>query len=54
MPPYVVLHDSTLLAIAEARPRDPAALAAMPGMGEKKLERYGRMLLDVLATHAGD
>ncbi|MCB2054338.1 MAG: DNA helicase RecQ, partial [Geminicoccaceae bacterium] len=54
VPPYVVLHDSTLLAIAEARPRDPAALAAMPGMGEKKLERYGRMLLDVLATHAGD
>jgi ATP-dependent DNA helicase RecQ len=54
VPPYVVFHDSTLAAIAEARPTTLAALAGISGMGTKKLERYGAALLDVLASpHAG-
>jgi ATP-dependent DNA helicase RecQ len=50
VPPYVVFHDATLAAIAAARPRDLDALSAIPGIGERKLERYGTALLGVLAS----
>src|SRR6185503_12396413 len=48
VPPYVVLHDATLAAIAAARPRHLGALSAIPGIGERKLERYGTAILAVL------
>ena len=48
VPPYVVFHDATLAAIAVARPRDLAALAAISGIGQRKLERYGPGLLELL------
>ncbi|HJY78057.1 MAG TPA: DNA helicase RecQ [Burkholderiales bacterium] len=48
VPPYVVFHDATLAAIAAARPRDLAALAGISGIGERKLERYGPALIDLL------
>ena len=48
MPAYVIFHDSTLLAIAAARPRDLAALSGIAGIGAKKLDRYGPTLLEVL------
>ena len=48
VPPYVVFHDSTLSAIAAARPRDLDALSAIAGIGAKKLERYGPALLELL------
>jgi len=48
VPPYVVFHDSTLAAIAAVRPRDLDALSTIPGIGEKKLERYGPALLQLL------
>jgi ATP-dependent DNA helicase RecQ len=48
VPPYVVFHDATLSAIASAQPRDLDALAGVPGIGAKKLERYGPALLDLL------
>jgi ATP-dependent DNA helicase RecQ len=49
VPPYVVFHDSTLAAIADARPSTLHALAGISGVGTKKLERYGAAILDVLA-----
>jgi ATP-dependent DNA helicase RecQ len=49
VPPYVVFHDSTLSAIAAARPRNLDALSTLPGIGAKKLERYGPALLELLA-----
>ena len=48
VPPYVVFHDSTLTAIAAAQPRDLDALSMIAGIGEKKLERYGPALLELL------
>ncbi len=54
VPPYVVFHDSTLTAIAATQPRDMDALAAIPGLGVKKLERYGPALLEVLRTSSAD
>ena len=48
VPPYVIFHDATLLEMLENRPRDRAALRAINGVGESKLERYGDAFLDVL------
>ena len=45
VPAYVVLHDATIDGIAAARPTTPDALRDIPGIGDKKLERYGRDLL---------
>jgi DNA helicase-2/ATP-dependent DNA helicase PcrA len=48
MPPYVIAHDATLAAIAEARPRTLAALRRVKGMGPTKLEQYGDEILAVV------
>jgi ATP-dependent DNA helicase RecQ len=45
VPAYVVFHDSTLRLIAQARPQTLAALAAVPGLGEKKLANYGAAIV---------
>ena len=53
MPPYVVAHDATLAAIAEARPRTLAALRRVKGMGPAKLEKYGDEILAVIERAVG-
>ncbi len=50
----MVFHDTTLAAVAEARPRTQAALLDLPGLGPVKAERYGDALLAVIAAHKGD
>ncbi len=52
VPPYVVLHDRTLVAIASTRPRTLADLAAISGIGPAKLERYGAEILETLGDGA--
>ncbi len=49
VPAYLVFHNSTLEEIAGRRPRSLAELAAIPGVGPAKLERYGEGVLAVLA-----
>ena len=49
VPGYVVFSDATLAALATQRPTQRAALSAIPGIGEVKLERYGEAVLEVLA-----
>lgn len=44
VPPYVVLHDSHLRALAARRPTTLKALSAVKGFGPKRLERYGPAL----------
>jgi DNA helicase-2/ATP-dependent DNA helicase PcrA len=51
VPAYVIFHDTTLAAVAEARPRTRASLLALPGLGPVKAERYGDDLLRVVAEH---
>jgi DNA helicase-2/ATP-dependent DNA helicase PcrA len=52
VPAYVVAHDSTLAAIADARPASLAALRRVKGMGPLKLERYGGEILELTAPAA--
>jgi len=49
MPPFVVLHDKTLRAIAHVRPTTPNQLQEIPGMGPAKQEKYGQQLLEICA-----
>jgi DNA helicase-2/ATP-dependent DNA helicase PcrA len=51
LPAYVVFTDATLTAIAERRPGSARELAAVPGVGAAKLERYAA---DVLALVRGE
>jgi ATP-dependent DNA helicase RecQ len=45
IPAYVVLHDATIDGIASSRPRTQEQLRGIPGIGDKKLERYGQDLI---------
>jgi DNA helicase-2/ATP-dependent DNA helicase PcrA len=49
-PAYVIFHNSTLAEIVRRGPRSREELAAVPGVGPAKLERYGEELLAVLAA----
>ena len=49
LPPYVIFHDATLIEVARRRPASLDALAAIPGIGRSKLDRYGAALLAVTA-----
>jgi RecQ family ATP-dependent DNA helicase len=45
VPAYVVLHDRTVTALAEARPRNPRELLGIDGIGPAKVERFGEEIL---------
>lgn len=49
-PAFCVFTDKTLMAIAESSPDEEGDLARIPGVGVRKLNRYGA---DVLAICAG-
>ena len=51
VPPYVIFHDSTLLEIAQHKPTSLSAFAALGGVGQAKLDRYGAAFLAVVAAH---
>ncbi|MFJ5676715.1 ATP-dependent DNA helicase UvrD2 [Streptomyces sp. NPDC093097] len=50
-PAYCVFTDKTLMAIAEVVPGSAEELAVIPGVGRRKLDRFGA---DVLAICAGE
>jgi DNA helicase-2/ATP-dependent DNA helicase PcrA len=49
-PAYVIFHNSTLAEIVRLGPRSREELAAVPGVGPAKLDRYGDEVLAVLAA----
>jgi DNA helicase-2/ATP-dependent DNA helicase PcrA len=53
VPAYVVFSDATLLLIAGRRPASRGELAAVPGVGAVKLDRYGAAVLALCAA-SGD
>ena len=53
LPPYVIFHDATLLAMLRARPATLDELSEVQGVGRTKLERYGDDFLDVLRRPDG-
>ncbi|MFT7219971.1 MAG: ATP-dependent DNA helicase RecQ [Candidatus Azotimanducaceae bacterium] len=51
VPPYVIFHDSTLQAMVFSLPANLGDFAELPGVGERKLNKYGQSFLDILLSH---
>jgi ATP-dependent DNA helicase RecQ len=49
VPPYLVFHDSALVEMAAAKPKNPEELRGVKGVGEQKLARYGAAFLEAIA-----
>jgi RecQ family ATP-dependent DNA helicase len=49
VPAYVVMHDRTLTALAQARPKNPRELLEIDGMGPAKVDKFGEALLGLCA-----
>ncbi len=54
VPAYVIFPDKTLIEMAETRPATLDDMARINGVGAKKLERYGRAFLQVIAGEVQD
>ncbi len=50
VPPYIVFGDATLIQMAARLPLDDEALLAISGVGQAKLEKYGREFLDAITA----
>ena len=48
--PFVVLHPTVLLTIADAAPQTKEELLAVPGFTPRKMEKYGEEILAVTMT----
>ena len=48
VPPYVIFPDRTLIEVAQTKPGSLARLAAVSGVGESKLARYGEAVIEVV------
>ena len=51
VPPYVIFHDSTLQAMAELMPSTLEAFGGLPGVGIRKLDKYGQGFINVIKQH---
>jgi ATP-dependent DNA helicase RecQ len=54
VPPYVIFHDSTLQEILQKMPTNLEELRQISGVGQAKLDRYGRHFIQVVRSHQGD
>jgi ATP-dependent DNA helicase RecQ len=52
VPPYVIFHDSTLRELARVKPKSLGELANVYGMGERKIDAHGAVVLQTIHTHA--
>ena len=51
LPPYVVFSDKTLSDMTLIRPENYEQMLMVHGVGEKKLEKYGKIFLEVIASY---
>ena len=51
IPPYIVFNDATLIEMAQLLPRDASALLGINGVGQRKLERFGELFLERIASY---
>ena len=52
LPAYVIFTDATLRALAREKPTTKDALRNIHGIGEKKLEDLGKVVMEVIHTPA--
>ncbi len=51
VPPYIIFHDSTLVAMVDLAPRSLDEFDTLPGVGVRKREKYGDTFLAAIAEH---
>jgi ATP-dependent DNA helicase RecQ len=51
VPPYVIFHDSTLEVMSAVKPSSFEELEQISGVGERKLQKYGKAFLTAIARH---
>lgn len=51
VPPYVIFHDTTLKELSTYFPQDMESMKQIYGMGQRKLERYGKQFLEAVIAH---
>ncbi|MDO9107233.1 MAG: DNA helicase RecQ [Methylovulum sp.] len=54
VPPYVIFHDATLMAMLESKPQNRQQMALISGIGARKLELYADKFLAVIKGFADD
>jgi ATP-dependent DNA helicase RecQ len=54
VPPYVVFHDNTLRDLARRRPTTPTELLDVYGIGARKAEDLGPIILEVIRDYRGE
>jgi ATP-dependent DNA helicase RecQ len=54
VPPYVIFHDATLRELARHKPATLAALHHVYGVGQRKADDYGEILIAAIAEHAAE
>jgi len=50
VPPYIIFHDSTLLEMMKLRPINLEQFKRLNGVGQAKLEKYGRQFIEVIQS----
>ena len=53
VPAYVIFHDTALIAMACERPSSLEQMAAINGVGPRKLENFGQVFLDAIGARYG-
>ena len=48
VPAFMIMHDRTLIALAQTRPTNEQELEEIHGMGPTKILKYGKELLDLI------
>lgn len=54
VPPYIIFHDATLMAMLEAKPANRQQMALLSGVGEQKLKLYADQFLEVISKYVDD
>jgi ATP-dependent DNA helicase RecQ len=54
VPPYVIFHDSSLREMCTALPQNLMQFGRITGVGERKLDKYGKAFLQVIDRHRLD
>jgi len=54
VPPYQIFNDATLKAMSEQRPMSDDEMRRIPGVGDRKLQRYGDFFIDAIIEFSSD
>jgi ATP-dependent DNA helicase RecQ len=51
IPPYMVMHDKTLIEMCKTLPLDFDSLLAISGIGSRKIDKYGNKFIEIIKSH---